>query len=341
MQIVRDFIFIRIKLKLNKIIEKLNRLGKDGIPFFFVVDYSTNESYVSSIENLDEDIYFDIDGFSNKNKNKNKLLDKKYSKKTIDYDKYEKAFYNVIDEIKKGNTYLLNLTFPTKVKTNLSLLDIFSFSEAKFSLYFKNKFTVFSPERFIKIENNKISTNPMKGTIDASIKNGKDIILNDEKEKAEHVMIVDLLRNDLSMVSKKVRVEKFRYIDEIKAGDKKLYQVSSKISGELDLNWKQNIGNILFKLLPAGSISGTPKSSSIKIIKETEGYERGFYTGIFGYFDGENFDSAVSIRYIEKDNENFIYKSGGGITIDSNCKKEYNELIDKVYLQGFKEIEYE
>jgi para-aminobenzoate synthetase component 1 len=90
---------------------------------------------------------------------------------------------------------------------------------------------------------------------------------------------------------------------------------------------------MILKLLPAGSISGTPKKKTIKIIKEVEGYKRGFYTGIFGITDEKTFlDSAVIIRYIEKDKDNLIYKSGGGITIDSNLESEYKELIDKVYI---------
>jgi len=91
-------------------------------------------------------------------------------------------------------------------------------------------------------------------------------------------------------------------------------------------------------MLPAGSISGTPKKKTVEIIKKVEGYDRGFYTGIFGITDEKTFlDSAVIIRYIEKPTSNtpnskFIYKSGGGITIDSNVKKEYEELIKKVYI---------
>ncbi len=320
--------------------EEINKLGKNRTPFFFFIDYFKQNSFVSPIEKLEKDIMFDLDGFKNYSSSDNSVsIDElSFSKKVISYTRYEKAFKEIIEEIKKGNTYLLNLTFPTELFTDASLLNIFDKSKAKFSLYFKDKITVFSPERFIKIKNNKIFTYPMKGTIDASIENAEKIILDDEKEKAEHVMIVDLLRNDLSIVSKKVRVNKFRYLDKIEAGDKKLYQVSSEISGELDIDWKDNIGDILYKLLPAGSISGTPKHSSLQIIEKVEGYVRGYYTGIFGYFDGENLDSAVAIRYVERDGDKLIYKSGGGITIDSDCKKEYNEMVDKVYLQGFKEI---
>ncbi len=172
----------------------------------------------------------------------------------------------------------------------------------------------------------------MKGTIDANVVDAKVKILADKKEMAEHIMIVDLLRNDLSIVSKNVRVEEFRYITKISAGDKKLLQVSSHISGNLENNWHETIGDILKKLLPAGSISGTPKKSTLEIIKEIENYERGFYSGVFGVYDGENFDSGVMIRFIENSKDGFIYKSGGGITLDSDVRLEYDELLDKVYL---------
>ncbi len=232
----------------------------------------------------------------------------------------------------EGNTYLLNLTFPTKIKINASLLNIFFSSQAPFKLYFQDKFVTFSPERFIKIKNNVIKTYPMKGTIDALIPNAHQKILTDEKEKAEHTMVVDLLRNDLSISAKKVKVNKFRYIDKIKAGPKMLLQVSSEISGVLENNWHERIGDILLSLLPAGSISGAPKRKTVEIIKTVEGYHRGFFTGVFGYFDGNQLDSAVMIRFIEKSGDQLIYKSGGGITIDSDVTREYEEMLEKVYV---------
>ena len=87
-----------------------------------------------------------------------------------------------------------------------------------------------------------------------------------------------------------------------------------------------------FKLLPAGSISGAPKKKTVEIICKAENYKRGFYTGIFGFFDGEKLDSGVMIRYIEEQNGKLIFKSGGGVTTFSDEEKEYNEMIDKVYV---------
>ena len=209
---------------------------------------------------------------------------------------------------------------------------LFFYANAKYKLLYKDNFVVFSPEQFIKIEDNIISTYPMKGTIDSLIPDAENKILGDEKEFAEHITVVDLLRNDLGIISKKVEVEQFRYVEEIMAFNKKLLQVSSKIKGELDENWNEKLGDILAALLPAGSVTGAPKKKTVEIIKRVEGYERGYYTGVFGYFSGKTLDSAVMIRYIEKIKDKLYFKSGGGLTIYSDAEKEYNELVEKVYL---------
>jgi para-aminobenzoate synthetase component 1 len=88
----------------------------------------------------------------------------------------------------------------------------------------------------------------------------------------------------------------------------------------------------LFELLPAGSISGAPKEKTVEIIKQTETYKRGYYTGICGIFDGQNLDSGVMIRFIEKQGSQYYFKSGGGITVNSIAEEEYHEMIQKVYL---------
>jgi para-aminobenzoate synthetase component 1 len=238
----------------------------------------------------------------------------------------------ILTEIRAGNTYLLNLTFKTPVESNLSLREIFTYARAKFKLCFKEEFICFSPERFVEIENNTIATYPMKGTIDADIPDAENTILHNEKEMAEHVMIVDLMRNDLGIIGTNVTVEKFRYIDRIQAGNKELLQVSSKITATLSSRWQTAIGTLLANNTPAGSITGTPKKKTMEIIEEVEEDKRGFYTGIFGIFDGRSLRSSVMIRFIEKQEETLLYRSGGGITIDSTPQEEYTELLDKIYL---------
>ncbi|HCW06234.1 MAG TPA: aminodeoxychorismate synthase component I, partial [Cytophagales bacterium] len=189
-----------------------------------------------------------------------------------------------------------------------------------------------SPETFIKIQAGQIFSFPMKGTIDASLPNAEQVILNDAKELSEHVTIVDLIRNDLSRVSTQVNVKRFRYIEKIKTNQKDLLQVSSEIVGTLSDNFYSNLGSIVVELLPAGSICGAPKKRTVEIIHEAERENRGYYTGIVGYFDGQNLDSGVMIRFIEQDQNHFYFRSGGGITSQSKLESEYQEVIDKIYV---------
>jgi para-aminobenzoate synthetase component 1 len=253
-------------------------------------------------------------------------------KQPVSYNNYLKAFENVIGNIISGNSYLVNLTFPTFIDTDSTLEEIFLSSVAKYRLLYHNQFVVFSPEIFIRIENGEIKSFPMKGTIDASVYDAKNVILKNEKEMAEHNTIVDLIRNDLSIFAHDVRVTRYRYIDEIITNENALLQVSSEISGRLPEGFECHLGDIVMSLLPAGSVTGAPKKETLRIIKESERYERGWYTGVFGVFDGKKLDSGVMIRYIENNSGRLVYKSGGGITYLSNPEKEYEEMISKVYV---------
>ena len=313
-------------------IKCMNEYGQHKIPFVFLIDYDMQIPKVFRIEELEKNnIWISIPEFSNR-KIKRNQIDFVFEKDPIDFIRYKKAFDIVMSAINRGDTFLLNLTFPTNLRTDLTLDKIFDHSTAKYKLKFADQFVVFSPESFIQIRENRISSYPMKGTMDASLKNAEIRLMEDIKEVSEHNTIVDLIRNDLSMIAKNVKVEKFRYIEKIKTHEKELLQTSSEISGELPDDWNESIGDSIFKLLPAGSISGAPKKKTVDIIQKAEGYTRGYFTGIFGYFDGEKLDSAVTIRYIEKQKDNLIFKSGGGITYYSKCEQEYKELIDKVYV---------
>lgn len=305
---------------------KISHLASQGIPFLLISDFKAERVLVyTQDELLKEDIEFTFTPTA-------VLEPTPLTKQPIDYKRYKIGFDKIIEHIKAGETYLLNYTCSTPVKTTLTLKEIYQKAHAKFKLRFKDEFVCFSPERFIKIVGNTISTYPMKGTIDAAITDAKEKILENKKEMAEHVMVVDLLRNDLGIVARDIKVEQFRYVEHLKTGEKELLQVSSKITAQLPSSWREDFGTIIRSLLPAGSISGTPKRSTIAIIEEVEEHKRGFFTGVFGYFDGQNFDSAVMIRFIEKQNGNLVYKSGGGITLDSNAQEEYQEMLDKIYI---------
>jgi para-aminobenzoate synthetase component I len=314
---------------------QLNYLGQQRTPFCFVIDFAANHCHLQLFRDRSNEVFFDFNGFQPLGEplcRFSSAIQQPIIQQPIDLASYRVAFQQVQNYMYQGHTYLLNLTFPTQITLHNSLLDIYLASQAKFKLYFNNQFVVFSPERFIQISHNLITTYPMKGTIAATLPNAAQQILTNPKEKAEHTMVVDLLRNDLSRVATQVRVEKFRYLDKIKAGNNELLQVSSKISGQLESNWQVRLGDIFAQLLPAGSISGTPKKRTLEIIQQLEGYDRGYFTGIFGYFDGENLDSAVMIRFIEQRDGKFFYKSGGGLTIDSDMQQEYQEMLAKIYI---------
>ena len=282
--------------------EKLNTLGKEREPFLVISDFLASKIEVIKLSDLHlHDIDFCI--------NEDYIFKKHFEffiKEKEDFNAYKKKFNKVIEHIKFGNTYLLNLTASTKIASKLTLKEIYINANAKYKLRYKDKFVCFSPEKFVNIKDSHIHTYPMKGTIDASIVDAKNKIISDTKELAEHTMIVDLLRNDLSMVASDIKVEKFRYIQSIDAGERELLQVSSHISGFVGASWPERIGDILQKLLPVGSISGTPKRKTLEIIQEVESHERDYFSGIFGIYNGESFDSGVMIRFVESSKEGYI-----------------------------------
>ena len=217
-------------------------------------------------------------------------------------------------------------------------------------------FVCFSPETFVRIKGGRIYSYPMKGTLDASLPNAEKQLMEDQKEAAEHATIVDLIRNDLSRVAEDVRVDKYRYIDVLHTNKGNILQTSSEISGRLPEDYPHHLGEILDAQLPAGSITGAPKDKTMQIIQEAEGYDRGFYTGIMGIYDQGELNSAVMIRFIEeetspvdfeadgeknfkanegkkpKESRKLYFKAGGGITSKSDCRREYEEVIQKIYL---------
>ena len=324
--------FPYILLDRQQIKRQINRLAASGTPFLFIIDYKAEHGYVIRHDEMDERfIRFQFHS-TNQLINHSTTEPISWQVNPLTLEDYQPKFDYVQAQIRLGNSFLANLTQPTEVQTNLSLIDLYELGSAKYKLWLNGQFTVLSPETFVRIDGQIISSFPMKGTIDASIPNAEEIILNDPKEKAEHATIVDLIRNDLSLVATKVDVKRYRYIDKLTTNKQDLLQVSSEISGCLPENFLDKLGDILFALLPAGSICGAPKQKTLEIIEHAEGYKRDFYTGICGWFDGENLDSAVMIRFAEQHDDKLVFKSGGGITAQSEMIKEYEELIQKVYV---------
>jgi len=312
----------------------MNRLGKEGVPFLFAVDFDMQNPFIIPLKDIDsQKIMFEVGDKRNVTGNPFSIIeDVQFERHEPAFEEYEKAFDEVMWHLHRGDSYLLNLTQPINISTNLTLTDIFLHSSAKYKLCLPKQFVVFSPEPFVHISEGIIRSHPMKGTIDAMLPDAEKHLLDDPKELAEHYTIVDLLRNDLNMVAAEVKVNRFRFVEEIHTHRGRLLQTSSDISGKLPNDYQQHLGDILARLLPAGSVSGAPKKKTIEIIHSAENYDRGFYTGVFGVFDGSTLDSAVMIRFIEQTSNGLVFKAGGGITVNSRIEDEFHEMLQKVYL---------
>ncbi len=321
----------------NITLEQMNKLGQASKPFFFVLDYEGKEGLCIALEDLDEasGLIFSSDLYSFP-KQQPKASEVKPSILSIDaegFSVYKQRFDHVQSAIHNGDSFLLNLSIKTAVSLSTSLADVYPHCIAPYKLYLPHRFLSFSPECFIQIEDKELRTYPMKGTISAEEPLAKERLLSDYKEGCEHATIVDLMRNDLNRVATKVEVRRFKFLSLIHTLKGDIYQMSSEVVGQLEEDWQANIGNIFRHLLPAGSISGAPKLKTCEHISVAEGEDRGFYTGLWGVFDGRKLDSSVLIRFIEEDKAGKLYyRSGGGITINSNAKDEYKECLQKIYL---------
>ena len=306
---------------------RLNALGASRTPCFFLLPYDDHKApVVAPLDTLPSAIRFAFQ------ETPSRTAPVTLMPTPLPFSRYAEAFTALQREIRDGNSYLANLTFPTALGSGLDLETLYHHADAPFKLLYRGHFVAFSPERFIRIENDQIATYPMKGTRDATLPEAEKQLLDDPKELAEHTMVVDLLRNDLSMVAHRVRVRRFRYTETISTGSKPLLQTSSEITGEMTPDWHERLGDILYTLLPAGSVTGTPKRSTVAILRRLEEGPRGYYTGVFGYYDGHILDSAVLIRYIEQTPKGFYFRSGGGITADSDMTAEYEEMLKKVHV---------
>jgi para-aminobenzoate synthetase component 1 len=311
----------------------MNNWGIEKIPFLFIIDFEMKAIRLFRLDlPLPEQVMFSFHGTETSFAGQHNITGFSFRKYPISYEDYETAFLSIQKQIIAGNSFLTNLTFPTPIETNLTLKHLFKFSKAPYKILLDGEFLCFSPESFITIKNGIIATYPMKGTINASLPRAEQLIMDDPKETAEHNTVVDLLRNDMSMVATDVVVNRFRYIDKICTHEGEILQVSSEITGRLPADYNRHLGDIIFALLPAGSVTGAPKARTLAIIREAEKSDRGYYTGICGIFDGENVDSAVMIRFIEIHDGKMRFRSGGGITFLSKAIDEYNELIEKVYV---------
>ena len=262
-------------------------------------------------------------------------------KQEISKKEYKSKIKIIKKYIDSGDIFQANFThrFHSKNNKNLAHNNIyFNFREktrTPFSSFLNfGSFTIcsFSPERFMKLNNGIITTSPIKGTVrrsdDLTIdKKLREELILSEKNRAENLMIVDVLRNDISRVSKKgsVRVTELAKIKSYQNVHHLVSTIQGKIDRELDAV------DLLFETLPGGSITGAPKIRAMEIISELEKNKRGVYCGAIGYISfSKDADFNIPIRTLTITDNNITINCGGGIVSDSDSNSEYQESIDKI-----------
>jgi len=324
-----------------------NKLHKQ--PSLFVGSYQSflkninNEWYFYSDENDAIEIFSTIvkllDAPSIKSKKSNFKLEKVIQPRWTK-NEYLTAFHNIQEYIKAGDCYQINLTQEFNTNFTGSLLnkaeELWNLTNAPYSGYLKlNEFELLScsPELFIEFNINKqIKTRPIKGTMPRYENKEQDLqskqtLKNSQKDQAENVMIVDLLRNDLSIYANtgSVKTTKLFEIESFNQVHHMVSEVTATLKNDI------NPMQMLLSALPGGSITGAPKIRAMQIIEELEGAPRGAYCGTLGYF---NFDGTgrwnILIRSFQQYQNQLSIWAGGGITIASEAEAEYQESLDKI-----------
>lgn len=259
--------------------------------------------------------------------------------KWIDKQEYLAKVQELREQIKEGNTYQGNFTTSFECESSLSSSEIFLSLLNKQSTPYQallhtpfGEVISFSPELFFSIKGENIITEPMKGTMprgrsESEDRANKEFLQNDIKNRSENVMIVDLLRNDLSKIAQKasVKVPKLFEIHTYPT----LFQMTSTISATLK---ESRLYEIFKALFPCGSISGAPKKSTLEILQNLERRDRGVYCGALGVVERDKATFSIPIRtfFREKDSKRLHYGVGSGIVWDSVGESEYEELKTKM-----------
>ncbi len=260
-------------------------------------------------------------------------------KPCISAKKYKENILKIKDYIANGETYQVNYTYDCNVGYQGDSKVLYNYLLTKqktpYNAFFQNKYEKilsFSPELFFTLKNNIITTKPMKGTVKRGENKHQDkknieFLRSDIKNRAENIMIVDLLRNDLGKIAKTgtVNVTKLFEIETHPS----VHQMTSEIEAELDE--KTTLFEIFNAIFPCGSITGAPKINTMKIIEELENNKREVYCGAIGFISPEETVFSVPIRILQKQNNKKYYKYyvGGAIVWDSTIKDEWEETLIK------------
>ena len=254
-------------------------------------------------------------------------------------EEYKQSFNKIQEYILSGDCYQVNLAqrFQAVYQGNeyQAYLALLAENKAPFAAFMRLPEQVIisvSPERFLLLNGNQVQTKPIKGTMPRSQNSEQDIankqqLLNSEKDQAENLMIVDLLRNDIGRVCKpgSVSVPSLFNIESFPA----VHHLVSTVIGKVDNQYACE--DLLRACFPGGSITGAPKIRSMEIIHELEKYQREIYCGSIAYINGNgDMDSSITIRTLVCHQNQIYCWAGGGIVADSNAESEYQECFDKV-----------
>ena len=253
-------------------------------------------------------------------------------------EKYCEMVEKAKHHIKEGDIFQIVLSNRLSAPFEGSLLNTYrmlrTINPSPYMFYFSGtdvEVAGASPETLVKLENGVLHTFPLAGTrprgkTDEEDKELEAGLLQDEKELAEHNMLVDLGRNDLGKISKfgSVQVEKLHSIERYSH----VMHIGSTVRGEIKEEF--DALDAIEAVLPAGTLSGAPKIRACQLIAELENNKRGIYGGAIGYIDFTgNMDTCIAIRIAYKKNGKVFVRSGAGIVADSDPEKEYNECINK------------
>jgi para-aminobenzoate synthetase / 4-amino-4-deoxychorismate lyase len=336
-----DILYTNEFNELEEVFTKIDYYLKNN---YYVVGYITYEAGLNFLKkkfefNKSKDLLCNFGIFKNYTDlnifNTSDNIDKKINLEdfSINIDKFE--YINSINLLKEkisiGEIYQINYTFELKFQLSNTLLEIYTNIRKNFRtnfsalLKFNNKEILsFSPESFFYLKDSNIKVKPMKGTgINQEISE-----IFSEKNKAENLMIVDLLRNDLGQISIPGSVKINNLLNKEIYGN--IEQLTSEINSKLNPNI--NFYEIFQSIFPSGSITGAPKEKAMEWIEKLEERNRGVYTGSIGFFSPEgeaNFN--VAIRTIEKEQNYFKMGIGSGIVYDSNPELEWEECHQKAF----------
>ena len=270
------------------------------------------------------------------NQNRNNI--KARVKSNISKNKFKKIVLKAKKYIKKGDIFQVVLSQRFETKLSKAPLEIYKKlrinNPSPFMFFFNfNDFQIIgsSPEILVRLRDNKITIRPIAGTRPRGHNSRKDLfykkqLLNDKKELSEHLMLLDLGRNDVGKVSKintvkvteQFKIEKYSHV----------MHIVSNVEGKFDE--KISLLDTMLAGFPAGTVTGAPKIRAMEIIDELEKSKRKMYAGSIGYFSAnKNFDTCIALRTALIKNNKFYIQSGAGIVADSVPEKEYLETVNK------------